>query len=91
MKIWYDKNKLDIPLIKQMLRFWQFEDNEMEDYIPEIYWTDEEKKFGDKIIPTESDNTNIKKFELDYWGLSNLDIMKKLNELEPNKKNYRNN
>ncbi len=34
-------------------------------------------------------NTNIKKFELDYWGLSNLDIMKKLNELEPNKKNYR--
>ena len=46
----YDNNKLDIPLIKQMLKFWQFEDKEMEDYIPEIYWTDEEKKLGDDII-----------------------------------------
>ena len=40
----YDKDKLDIPLIKQMLKFWQFEDIEMDDYIPEIYWTDEEKQ-----------------------------------------------
>jgi len=46
----YDKDKIDIPLIKQMLKFWQFEDKEMEDYIPEIYWTDEEKKLGDDII-----------------------------------------
>uniref|UniRef100_UPI0026ED829C hypothetical protein n=1 Tax=Mesonia mobilis TaxID=369791 RepID=UPI0026ED829C len=46
----YDKDKRDIPLIKQMLKFWQFEDKEMEDYIPEIYWTDEEKKLGDDII-----------------------------------------
>ena len=46
----YDKNKLDIPLVKQMLRFWQFKDNEMKDYVPEIYWTEEEKKRGDEII-----------------------------------------
>lgn len=31
---------------------------------------------------------NIKKFELDYWGVSNLDLLKKINELEPNKKFY---
>ena len=40
----------DVPLIKQMLKFWQFNDDEMEDYLPEIYWTDEEKKLGDDII-----------------------------------------
>ena len=33
-------------------------------------------------------NDKIKKFELDYWGVSNLDIMNKLNELDPNKEYY---
>lgn len=46
----YDKNKTDIPLAKQMLKFWQFSDNEMSDCQPEMYWSDEEKEFGDKII-----------------------------------------
>lgn len=46
----YDKQNTEIPLIKQMLRFWQFTDNEMEDYLPEIYWTKDEMDFGDKII-----------------------------------------
>ena len=46
----YDKNKTDIPLAKQMLKFWQFTDNEMSDCQPEMYWSDEEKEFGDKII-----------------------------------------
>ena len=46
----YDKNNTDVPLAKQMLKFWQFSDSEMEDYLPEMYWTDDEKKFGDKII-----------------------------------------
>jgi len=46
----YNDNKLDTPLIKQMLKFWQFEDKEMEDYTPEFYWTDEEKQRGDRII-----------------------------------------
>ena len=48
-RVW-NKEKSDIPLIKQMLKFWQFEDNEMEDYLPEIYWTTEEKTLGDAII-----------------------------------------
>ena len=46
----YDKDNTDIPLIKQMLKFWQFEENEMEDCRPEMYWGDDEKELGDGII-----------------------------------------
>ena len=46
----YDEDKLDIPLIQQILKFWQFDKNEMEDYTPELYFSKEEKKLGDKII-----------------------------------------
>ncbi len=46
----YDKNNTDIPLIKQMLKFWQFNDNEMEDYLPEMYWSPEEETLGNAII-----------------------------------------
>lgn len=46
----YDKNNTDIPLAKQILKFWQFSDEEMSDCQPEMYWSDEEKEFGDKII-----------------------------------------
>lgn len=38
------------PLLKQVLRFWQFEEYEMQDVDPEMYWTDEEKSLGDAII-----------------------------------------
>lgn len=46
----YDPNNADIPLIQQMLKFWRFEDYEMKDCQPELYWDDEEKKTGNKII-----------------------------------------
>tara|TARA_A100001515_G_scaffold142352_1_gene140977 strand:+ start:147 stop:1013 length:867 start_codon:yes stop_codon:yes gene_type:complete len=46
----YDKNNVDVPLVKQILKFWQFTDEETNDCQPEIYWTDEEKKLGDDII-----------------------------------------
>lgn len=46
----YDEENTDVPLIKQMLKFWQFSENEYKDYLPEIYWTDEEKELGNKII-----------------------------------------
>ena len=46
----YDKDNTDIPLLKQMLEFWQFTEKEMEDCQPELYWSDEEKEFGDEII-----------------------------------------
>ncbi|MBC8428462.1 hypothetical protein H8D04_01120 [bacterium] len=46
----YDKDNTDIPLLKQMLKFWQFTEEEMSDSQPEMYWSNEEKKFGDEII-----------------------------------------
>ena len=46
----YDKDKKDIPLTKQMLKFWQFKDNEYIDCTPELYFSDEEIEKGNKII-----------------------------------------
>ena len=46
----YNKDKKDIPLVKQMLKFWQFEESEYVDCLPELYFSDEEKKLGDTII-----------------------------------------
>ena len=46
----YDKDNTDISLVKQMLEFWQFTEEEMSDSRPEMYWSDEEKELGDAII-----------------------------------------
>lgn len=46
----YDKDNTDVPLVEQMLKFWQFKDSEYKDSQPELYWSDEEKKMGDAII-----------------------------------------
>ena len=46
----YDKDNKNIPLVEQMLRFWQFEKDECKDSAPELYFSDEEKELGDKII-----------------------------------------
>jgi hypothetical protein len=46
----YNKDKKGIPLIKQMLKFWQFKENEYEDYYPDLYFSDDEIKLGDDII-----------------------------------------
>ena len=46
----YDSKNTDVPLVKQMLEFWQFTDEEMSDSQPELYWSDDEKKLGDGII-----------------------------------------
>ena len=46
----YDKDEIDIPLVKQILKFWQFKDGEMIDCQPEIYWTPEEETLGNAII-----------------------------------------
>ena len=46
----YDNTNTDIPLLKQMLRFWQFTEEEMRDSQPEIYWNKVEKDFGNMII-----------------------------------------
>ena len=46
----YDKDNPNIPLIEQMLKFWQFENKKYKDSQPELYWTNEEKELGDYII-----------------------------------------
>ena len=46
----YDKDKKSIPLIKQILKFWQFSEDEYINCTPELYFSDEEKQKGDKII-----------------------------------------
>ena len=46
----YDKDNKAIPLTKQMLKFWQFDENEYEDYYPDLYFSDEEMGMGDDII-----------------------------------------
>ena len=38
----FDKDNDKIPLVKQMLRFWQFKDEEMTDVSPDFYPTEEE-------------------------------------------------
>jgi len=46
----YNNDDVNIPLIEQILRFWQFNDIEYSDSQPEIYWTDGEKALDDSII-----------------------------------------
>jgi hypothetical protein len=46
----YDKNNPNIPLVEQILKFWQFNITEYEDSQPELYWSTEEIELGDKII-----------------------------------------
>jgi len=55
----YDNDNTDIPLLKQMLEFWQFTDKEMMDSQPEMYWSDEEKKLGDTIIHEAADDSDF--------------------------------
>jgi len=54
----YDKHKKDIPLAKQMLRFWQTE-NTTDDCLPELYFSEEEIRIGDSII---KDNVGDEEF-----------------------------
>ena len=44
----------NVPLIKQMLKFWQFNDNEMKDCNPELYFSNDEIDLGNKIISEHS-------------------------------------
>ena len=46
----YNNINPNTPLLEQMLKFWQFEENEYLDSQPEMYWSNEEKNLGDYII-----------------------------------------
>ncbi len=46
----YNKDNKNIPLVEQILKFWQFKEKEYKDSQPELYWSKEEQELGDKII-----------------------------------------
>ena len=48
----YDENNDEIPLVEQMLKFWQFTDEEINnmDSTPDIFFNNKEIQFGKKII-----------------------------------------
>tara|TARA_R110001592_G_scaffold209941_4_gene461379 strand:- start:397 stop:1299 length:903 start_codon:yes stop_codon:yes gene_type:complete len=46
----YDDNNPNIPLVEQILKFWQFDISEYEDSQPELYFSKEEQQLGDQII-----------------------------------------
>jgi len=46
----YDEENTDVPLLEQILKFWQFKEQEYSDSQPEVYWTEKEKELGDYII-----------------------------------------
>ena len=52
----YNKDKTDIPLLEQILKFWQFEPDELSDSQPELYFSKEEQKIGDEIINEYTDD-----------------------------------
>jgi|TARA_R100000030_G_scaffold100507_1_gene93720 hypothetical protein len=55
----YDKDNTDIPLLKQMLEFWQFTEDEMSDSQPEMYWSEDEQRLGDDIISTAARDSDF--------------------------------
>ena len=55
----YNTENVEIPLIKQMLKFWQFSKEEMEDCLPELYFSQEEKDLGDGVIFQYFKNSNF--------------------------------
>ena len=46
----FDNQNPDISLIIQMLKFWQFEEHELQDHLPELYFSEEEIETGNDII-----------------------------------------
>lgn len=73
----YSDNKE--PLLQQILRFWQF--NTYDDIEPELYFSAEEIKFGNKIIKNHCDGEfGTLLISNRYNGEGKLQIQQKLNE-----------
>ena len=54
----FDENKDRISLVEQMLKFWQFKDDEMADTTPDFYPTDSEKVFLKQFVSHHQLNYN---------------------------------
>lgn len=51
-------DELNEPLLKQILRFWQFTEDELSDISPEIYWDEQEINFAEAITKEHTSNNN---------------------------------
>tara|TARA_B110000211_G_scaffold234875_1_gene307001 strand:+ start:81 stop:923 length:843 start_codon:yes stop_codon:yes gene_type:complete len=70
-----------IPLIEQMLKFWQFDN--FEDIEPELYWTNEEKELAKRIIKDHCKNEfGTLLISNRYVGEKNELIQQKLDEYD---------
>ena len=58
----YDELNDDIPLLDQILQFWQFDNIDWDNIRPEMYWSDDEQKLGDKIINNHCGNQKFGTF-----------------------------
>ena len=75
----YDNSNPDIPLVNQMLKFWQFTEKEMEDSQPELYWSDEEIELGDAIIKEHVGDKEFGGFIVSYrYDFKNDDLFIKV-------------
>mgnify|MGYP003628061794 FL=1 len=46
----YDELNSKVPLVEQMLKFWQFKEDEFLDSTPDIYFSKDEIEFGDNLF-----------------------------------------
>ena len=82
----YDKDNVDIPLVEQMLKFWQFEESEYKDSQPELYFSDDEIKMGNKIIEQYTNGSFGTLLISDRYDYSNDNLI--IDVLEKNKLPY---
>jgi len=79
----YDKDNIDIPLVEQILKFWQFEEDRYKDSQPELYFSDGEIEMGDKIIEHYTDGDFGTLLISDRYDYSNdnliIDVLRKNN------------
>ncbi len=75
----YDKNNPEIPLMEQILRFWQFDN--FKNIEPELYFTDNEKQISKKIIKDHCDGDfGTLLISNRYEGEGKEKIQQKINE-----------
>jgi hypothetical protein len=55
----YSDTHVNTPLLEQMLKFWQFTEDELADSQPELYWSLDEIKTGDEIIKLYTNNNEF--------------------------------
>ena len=55
----YSDKCINTPLLEQMLKFWQFTEDEMIDSQPELYWSPAEIKAGNEIIQLYTNNNEF--------------------------------